>query len=130
MTWSTSYKTKTTMKLILKMKWNLVEILHQELLYQKLATHVTLPASSQKATWNICCKMETTMKPILMLKWNVVEFFHRKLNTKWSEAPDTKEKDTMTLISNVKWKVLSFTIKKLSRMSSPNRAKVLLAEYE
>ena len=35
------------------------------------------------------------------------------------------EGESPTLISNLKWKVLTFTIKKLPRSTSPNRGKVL-----
>ena len=93
------------MKQISVVQWNVVE-----LLYENLATNVTFPTSSPKVTWNTWYKIETTMKLISMVNWNVVELFHQKLTTRWCQASDTNEKNTMTLKSNVNLKVLSFAI--------------------
>lgn len=41
-----------------------------------------------------------------------------------------QKKNTMALISNVKWKVLSFIIKKLPKMTYLNKTKALLAQNE
>ena len=98
-----------------------------ELFNRKL---VILPTSNHKVNWSTWCKIKTTMKLILIVKLNVVELFHQKLTTKSRESSYTIEKNTMTLIWNVRWKVLNFTIKNLPRITSSNSTEVLLAWHK